>query len=502
MLTKRTWGFSRAAALLAIALSATAGSRAIAAQGLSQVRKLYVDSLGDDEKSVEMRARLVDRLRRDRSLEIVPDAERANAVVRGTGRVWVAGHFYPNPRSKSFRQDSYSGFLSVEIVGKRGEVFWSYLVTPGRFSQNVAHSLADEAATRLVEALKQVEQRGLSSTASSPPTAGSLTGAGATFPAPLYQLWIETFEKTQSQTHITYDAVGSEAGIERLGEGEVDFAASDMPLPDARLAAIHRRVLQVPSVLGAVVPIYNIENLDRDLDFTPDVLASIYLGEISKWNDPRITASNRGASLPNADIVVVHRSDGSGTSFVWTDYLSKVSPQWKASVGSGLAVQWPLGTGAEHSEGVAAMVQKTPGSIGYVELIYAIQHQLSYGAVRNRAGRFIKADLASVSAAAMNLPAGPRGDLRISITDSDGKDAYPIASFTWLLLPEEMKDAGQRTTLLALVHWFLTSGQRQCSLLGYAPLPSEVAKRALEVIDRRDAVSGMAGGVSRGNSGP
>lgn len=483
MLAKRTLSFARAATILAIALLATAGSRGNAAQGLSQVRKLYVASLGSDPKAVEMRARLVDRLRRDRSLEIVPEAAQADAVIRGTGQVWVSGHFYPNPRSKSFRQDSYSGFLSVEIVGKRGEVLWSYLVTPSRFSMNVAHSLADEAATRLVNALEHGEQPGLSSTASSPPTAGSLRGAGATFPAPLYQLWIESFEKTQPQAHISYDAIGSEAGIERLREGQVDFAASDMPLPDAMLATLHRRVLQVPSVLGAVVPTYNLENLDRDLNFTPEVLADIYLGRIRKWNDPRIKASNRGVSLPDADIVVVHRSDGSGTSFVWTDYLSKVSPQWKASVGSGLTVRWPVGMGAEHNEGVAAMVQKTPGSIGYVELIYAIQHQLNYGAVRNRAGRFIRADLASVSAAAANLPSGPGSDLRVSITNSDGKEAYPIASFTWLLLPAEMKDAGKKTTLLALVHWLLTSGQRQCSVLGYAPLPSDVAKRGLEAID-------------------
>jgi phosphate ABC transporter phosphate-binding protein len=480
MLAERTRSFAHAAALLAITVSAAADGRGHAAEGLSQVRKLYVDSFGSETKADEMRARLADRLRRDQALEIVSDASQADAVVRGTGHVWVAGHFYPDPRSKSFREDSYSGYLAVEVVGRSGETLWSYLVTPGRMSLNVGRRLADEAATRLLDALMQAQRPGTVSTGS--PAQGSLVGAGATFPAPLYQLWIESFEKNQPRTRITYDAVGSEAGIERLDDGQVDFAASDMPLADARLPALHRAVKQVPSVLGAVVPIYNVGNLDRYLNFTPDALAGIYLGKIRKWSNPQIKASNPGAPLPDADIVVVHRSDGSGTSFVWTDYLSKVSAPWKASVGSGFTVQWPAGIGAEHNEGVAALVQKTPNSVGYVELIYAIQHQLSYGAVRNRSGRFIKADLASVSAAALNLAVGPVSDLRVSLTDSDGKEAYPIASFTWLLLPADMKDADKRTTLLAFVHWFLTSGQRQCSMLGYAPLPSAVAKRALQIV--------------------
>jgi phosphate ABC transporter phosphate-binding protein len=410
----------------------------------------------------------------------VDDAQQADAVVKGTAQVWVAGHFYTSPRSKSFRQDSYNGFLSVELVGKNGDTLWSYLVTPNRLSQNVPRSLADGTASRLLDALRQLEGSGTGLSASSSPAVGSVKGAGATFPAPLYQLWIQSFQRTQPQSHITYNAVGSAAGIERLREGQADFAASDMPLPDAQLAAFHRKVTEVPSVLGAIVPIYNLENLDRNLNFTPQVLAGIFLGTIRKWSDPQIAASNRAASLPDAGIVVVHRSDGSGTSYVWTDYLAKVSPQWKTSVGSGLSVRWPVGVGAEHNEGVAAMVKATPNSIGYVELIYAIQHQLNYGAVQNREGRFIKADLASVSAAAETSAPAPSSDLRVSITNSGGKKSYPIASFTWLLVPDETEDSSKRATLLALVHWFLISGQRQCSVLGYAPLPSGVAKRALQ----------------------
>ncbi len=481
MLAQNMWSPARASALLATALLAIAGSQA--SLGAAQVRRLYVGSFGSDASAAEVRSRLTDRVRRDHALEIVNDAKQADAIVKGTAQVWVAGHFYMNPRSRSFRQDSYTGFLALELVGKNGDTLWSYLVTPSRFSLDVPRSLADEAAGRLLHALEQVEESGANLAASVPRPQGSLGGAGATFPAPLYQLWIQSFEKTQPQTHITYDAVGSEVGIERLRGDQVDFAASDMPLPDAELAEFHREVIEVPSVLGAVVPIYNLANLDRNLNFTPEVLAGIYLGEITKWSDPKIMASNAGSSLPDTDIVVVHRADGSGTSFVWTDYLSKVSPQWRTSVGSGLAVQWPTGIGAVHNEGVAATVQKTPNSVGYVELIYAIQHQLNYGAVKNRAGRFIKADLASVSAAAANFPPAQGGDLRVSITNSRGKEAYPISSFTWLLVPEEMKDPGTRTTLLALVHWFLTSGQRQCSVLGYAPLPSDVAKRALQAVE-------------------
>jgi phosphate transport system substrate-binding protein len=309
-----------------------------------------------------------------------------------------------------------------------------------------------------------------------------LRGAGATFPAPLYQLWIESFEKARPQTHISYDAVGSEAGIQRFDEGQVDFAGSDMPLSEARLSGLQRKVLSIPSVLGAVVPIYNVKGPNRDLNFTPDTLAGIYLGKIRKWSDPLIKISNPGLTLPNADIVVVHRSDGSGTSFVWTDYLSKISPEWKASIGSGTTIQWPLGVGAEHNEGVAATVQQTPNSIGYVELIYAIQHELSFGAVRNRAGRFIKASLSSVSAAAANSATVLSSDFRVSITDPTQNEAYPIASFTWLLLPKELNDAGKKTTLTALLHWVLTAGQKQCSVLGYAPLPSDIAKQALQAL--------------------
>ncbi|MGA3089682.1 MAG: phosphate ABC transporter substrate-binding protein PstS [Terriglobales bacterium] len=310
---------------------------------------------------------------------------------------------------------------------------------------------------------------------------GTLRGAGATFPSPLYQQWLELFQDDHPDVHISYDAVGSEEGIQQLRERKVDFAASEMPLSDEAMSEAHQRYIHVPSVLGAVVPIYNVKGLRQNLNFTPETLSGIFLGKIRKWNDPQLTMSNRGAALPDAEIIVVHRSDGSGTSFVWTEYLSKISPQWKVAVGAGATVQWPVGVEAERNEGVASTVQRTPNSIGYVEFIYAIQHELRFGAVRNSAGRFIRASISSVTAAASSGASSQ--DFRVSITDPTSKDAYPIATYTWLLLPEQVKTNSTSEVLLDLIRWMLTSGQKKCSALGYAPLPLDVAKRALDALD-------------------
>ena len=312
---------------------------------------------------------------------------------------------------------------------------------------------------------------------------GTLKGAGATFPAPLYQRWFELFQEEHPGVHISYDAVGSAEGIQRLQEHEVDFAASEMPLSDAAMSDAHQRFIHVPAVLGAVVVIYNVKGVRRSLNFTPQTLAGIYLGKIRKWNDPQIRESNHGAVLPDADIVVIHRSDGSGTSFVWTDYLSKISPEWKAAVGSGTTVPWPIGTGAEHNEGVASAVQQTPNSIGYVEFIYALQHELSFGEVRNADGEFVKASISSVTAAAAATSGSQGQDFRVSISNPPGKNVYPIATYTWLLLPEQIENQARKATLMELLRWALTSGQKKCSALGYAPLPAGIAKRALESLD-------------------
>jgi phosphate transport system substrate-binding protein len=254
-----------------------------------------------------------------------------------------------------------------------------------------------------------------------------------------------------------------------------------MPLSDEAMFETHQPLVHVPVVLGAVVAIYNVKGVRQNLNFSPEALSGIFLGKIRKWNDVEMRKSNRGATLPAEDIVVVHRSDGSGTSFVWTDYLSKVSPQWKTEVGAGASVPWPIGSGAEGNEGVASAVEHTANSIGYVELIYAIQHELSFGAVRNSAGEFIKAGISSVTAAA--AAESQDQSFRVSITNASGRDAYPISTYTWLLLPVEIADQTRRDALAELLRWMLTLGQRECSALGYAPLPAEVAKRALESFD-------------------
>jgi phosphate transport system substrate-binding protein len=309
-----------------------------------------------------------------------------------------------------------------------------------------------------------------------------LNGAGATFPAPLYLKWLESFQQRYPKAHITYSPVGSEAGLQLLADGKVDFAASDMPLSNERLSESKTSLLHFATVIGAVVPIYNLKGGDQNLNFTPDTLAGIFLGKIKNWNDPRIRESNGKRALPNRDIVTIHRSDGSGTTFVWTDYLSKVSPDWKTGVGAGTVVKWPVGMGGQGNEAIATMVQQTPNSIGYVELVYALRHQLTVGAVRNAAGEFVQADLQSVTAAAKGAAAEMTPDFRVSITNAPEKYAYPIATFTWWLLPGDLGGTEKKPVLLDLLQWMLTSGQKQCSGLGYAPLPREIANRELQFL--------------------
>lgn len=303
---------------------------------------------------------------------------------------------------------------------------------------------------------------------------GILRGAGASFPAPIYQKWIESFQASAPGLRILYDAVGSEEGIQRLRRGEVDFAASDI-LPDKNIQD-QLGIEALPSVVGAVVPAYNIQGLAHDLKFTPELLADIFLGRIAKWNDPRIKEMNRGIALPAADIVVVHRSDGSGTTYVWSEYLSKTSPEWRQAMGAGSTLQWPSGQGAKGNEGVAATLTRTPYSIGYLEFIYALRNELSYGAVKNAAGKFVRPEIDSIAAAARTL--APEGaSVGSSIAGAPGRDAYPIASFTWLLVSSKMPAGPKRERLAAFLDWVFSSGQREAGALGYVALPEEIAVR-------------------------
>src|SRR5271157_5265075 len=288
-----------------------------------------------------------------------------------------------------------------------------------------------------------------------------INGAGATFPNPIYSKWFDVYHQKNGNIQFNYASVGSGAGIKQVTDGTVDFGASDGPMNDEQLKAYQDKhgfpILHFPTVLGAVVPTYNVPGLSGALNFTPEALAGIYLGKITKWNDPIIKRANRGVSLPDANIIVVHRSDSSGTTHVWSDYLSKISPEWKAAVGAGMTLKWPVGMGTEYNEGIAATVQRTPHSIGYVELVYAIRHQLSFGAVRNAAGEYIRANLESVTAAASAMAGDPA-----SITNASGKDSYPIAASTFLLWPKQVKDSKKKAALLELLQWALTNGQKEC----------------------------------------
>jgi phosphate transport system substrate-binding protein len=309
----------------------------------------------------------------------------------------------------------------------------------------------------------------------------TLNGAGATFPNPMYSKWFSEYHKIHADVQVNYQPIGSGGGIRQVTEGTVDFGASDMPMTDKQLQDSKTKILNIPTVLGAVVPAYNIPGVTGEVKFTPEALAGIFLGKISKWNDKEITSVNPGVNFPDKGIVVVHRSDGSGTTFIWTDYLSKVSADWKSQVGSDTSVKWPLGMGGLHNEGVAANIRQLPGSIGYVELIYAVQNQIPYGSVRNSSGVFVKATLEGVTAAAASSPRMP-ADFRVSITNAPGKDAYPISSFTWLLIPAQSKDAAKGKILADFLNWMVTDGQKMTAALDYAPLPDNVVAKVKEAV--------------------
>lgn len=311
-----------------------------------------------------------------------------------------------------------------------------------------------------------------------------INGAGATFPYPIYSKWFSEYNKLHSNVEINYQSIGSGGGIRQLTERTVFFGASDQPMSDEMLAKAPGAILHFPTVLGAVVPVYNLEGVNTQIKFTGQVLADIFLGKITKWNDPAIAKLNAGVSLPSTNITVAHRSDGSGTTFVFADYLSKVSPEWKQKVGANSSLNWPVGVGGKGNEGVAGLVTQTPGSIGYVELVYALQSKISYGGVQNQAGEFIVADVASVTAAAAGaLPTMPK-DFRVSITNSPGPGAYPISSFTWILLYEDPQDKDQARIMNDFMKWALSDGQAMAATLGYARLPEQLVPLELEQLSR------------------
>jgi phosphate transport system substrate-binding protein len=311
-----------------------------------------------------------------------------------------------------------------------------------------------------------------------------LSGAGATFPFPIYSKWFSEYNKLHPNVQINYQSIGSGGGIRQLTSQTVFFGATDGPMTKDQMLAAPGAILHLPTVLGAVVPIFHIDGVTAELKFTGPVLADIFLGKISKWNDPAITKLNPGVRLPGDDIAVVHRSDGSGTTYIFADYLGKVSPEWKKRVGVSTALNWPVGLGGKGNEGVSGLVKQTPGSIGYVELIYALQNKIDYGSVQNASGKFLRATIDGVTAAAAAAASAMPADFRVSITNAPGDAANPISSFTWLLFYENPKDKASAKTMVDFMKWALTDGQKFTTALGYAPLPASVVTLEMEALKK------------------
>jgi phosphate transport system substrate-binding protein len=309
----------------------------------------------------------------------------------------------------------------------------------------------------------------------------TLNGAGASFPNPIYSKWFSEYNKLHSDVQINYQSLGSGAGIRQVLSGTVDFGASDGPMTDEQLKEAKTKILHIPTVMGAVVPAYNVPGISGEIKFTPEALAGIFLGKIQKWNDAAITQANPGVKFPDISIIVVHRSDGSGTTYIFTDYLSKVSKEWESTVGKGASPKWPVGLGGKGNEGVAGQIRQLAGSVGYVELIYAVENKITYGSVKNAAGNFVKATLDGVTEAAASVKNMP-ADFRVSITDPPGKTAYPISSFTWLLIPEQAKDPKKGKIIADFLAWMVSDGQKMASQLSYAPLPANVAEKVKAAI--------------------
>lgn len=309
-----------------------------------------------------------------------------------------------------------------------------------------------------------------------------LNAAGATFPYPIYSKWFDVYHQKFPNVQINYQSIGSGGGIRQVLAGTVDFGASDGPMTDQMLGQAKVKILHFPTVLGADVPTYNIPGVTGELNFTQNALADIFLGKVTKWNDPQMAKANPGVNMPNKDIVVIHRSDGSGTTYIWVDFLSKASQEWSTKVGKATSVNWPVGLGGKGNEGVSGLVQQTPYALGYVELIYAIQNHIPYGKVQNSSGKYIKADLASVTAAAASAANNMPEDFRVSITNAPGATSYPISSFTWLLIPSKIADPAKRDAIKGFLKWMLTDGQNYNEGLAYARLPKAVAAREMKAI--------------------
>ncbi len=464
--------------LLVLLLNLSAAS-ALADQQPQNIRSVFVAALDATNSTNALRNALIERLKKSGGMTLTSNEKTADTVLRVQSVLWSTGTVSLNPRSNSSRLTNYEGYATAELFDRSNQVLWSYLATPGRYRfSNITNDLATQLSVRLLDAARGGFASAHVGTTSAIGVGAALRVGGATFPAPLYLKWFESFKLQSGGSPITFDPIGSIAGIEQLAAGKLDMAASDIPSTDA--AASGKQILIFPSVVGGIVPIFNLPDGVRDLNLTPQLLADIYSGKIRKWNDPCIRQSNKGVSLPDAEIVVVHRSDGSGTTFVWTSFLAEASPDWKLRVGA--TAEWPVGVAATGSQGVADRVSTTADSIGYVELTYAIQHHLNYASVSNHAGRFIKADLASLTAAASN--ARIKGsDKGLTLLNTPIANAYPVATFTYFLVPKTDVSPQTRAALSSFLRWMFTAGQKQCSSLGYAPLPRDLISEELKTLN-------------------
>jgi phosphate ABC transporter phosphate-binding protein len=481
-LLRRTFRLLQAVVIIG-AIVWTGNAHGHGSSHLLQIKSIYVEPFTGIKGADLLHASVVKRLEKSGEFQVASDQANADAVLHGFGTLWIRGYNAINVRNPSGNSvPVYTGYLSVQLTSKDGEPLWSYLALPSNLGWK---TIADDLASTVVKQLT-AERDSLSAAQSASgakiaaPTA--LSGAGATFPQPLYVAWFEMLRQNRNIA-VTYSAVGSQEGMRLLADKKVDFAASEAdPADDYELAQTAGQYLRVPSVLGGVVVIYNLPDLREDVHFTPEVLADIYLGKIKRWNDPQIKKWNGNLALPDAPILVVHRADGSGTTNAWSTFLARNSAEWKANAGSGLQIAWPTGIGVDGNQGVAKTVKQNQNAIGYVEQVYAIEGQIPYGAVRNQAGEFAHANLESLTIAANTAP-----DSTASIAgplDSSDRRAYPITTLTWLLVPRQVDDAAKKSALAEMLRWTLTSGQKACAALGYSPLPKDLAQKQLQLVEQ------------------
>lgn len=454
---------------------------------LNAVHAIAVGSFGGDRDSKQLAGDLAARLRHHAPLHLAQPAQ-ADATLDGQGSIWVHGYHSLSPRARindAYAEPAYVGYLSVTLQAKNGDVLWSYFASSKNAGSRseVGKDLASQVLDALSSAIGNASAMTSASNAASVAKAATLRGGGATFPFPIYQRWFTSFNKAVSAITITYNPLGSSAGVAGLSAGEFDFAGTDVPLSVLKPA---RQCLALPTVAGAVVLVYNVPEFSGVLRLTPEVAADILRGKITKWNDAALQELNSGSGLPNQPIRVIHRHDASGTTFAFTQYMSEVVPQWKESVGVGDRVSWPVGEGVTGNEGVAAAVADRAYAFGYAEFIYAFRRKLGIASIRNAAGKFVQPDLAGISTAAAAMSRAIPPDFNLSLANAPGRDAYPISTLTWIVVPREGIGSEKRTAIKRLLEWILGPGQSQAMSLGYVPLPKALIEEELKAVATLD----------------